>query len=845
MASIIRIKRSLTAGDPAVLGAGELAYSAADYTTISGGGRLYIGIGTESGGDAASHLVIGGKYFTDKLDHSPGTLTASSALIVDADSKIDNLLVDNLQLNGNTISSTDTNGVITLDPNGTGYVQIVGTNALVIPSGTSLQQAPSIAGAIRLNTDTSQFEGYSGTNWSSLGGVRSVDGQTYISAELTAGAADDTVRIFTNGTLAFQIDDDSAQFETKIASVKIAATTAATGSNTGALQVAGGVSIEGALYIQGSLTTSGAGSFTSINDTPIGNITPSTGAFSQLDVDNIRIDGNTISSTNTNGDIVVTPNGTGKTIISNVYIGSDTVSIDEYIQDITGGQVVAGEGIDVTYDDTAGTTTISAEDASTSNKGVASFADADFNVTTGAVELKDTVVKGFTVDADAAVTPSGHSVQITGGEGIDVTVSGAVITVAGEDASSSNKGVASFNTASFDVTSGDVTIKTGGVTNTQLENSDVTIGTTSIALGDSSTTLEGLTEVTVGDITVSGNTITSPGNIVLQAVFFDEVTEETTQYVVDVAGSRITEVGDPLGGYDAANKRYVDNIAAGLTIKPAVKVATTADLGAVYDNGASGVGSTLTIPATATLTIDGVSLTEFDGILVKDQTNAEENGRYYISTLGDSTTAWVLTRCSKCDEPFEIPSMYVFVQEGTLYNSTGWVAAVDNLTNFAVGTSDIIFTQFSGAGTYLAGEGLSLDGNEFSVNVGDGIVLEAGDVTLASTVAGDGLTYTNGVLDIGGTADRITVNADSIDIASTYVGQSSITTLGTITTGTWNGTTIGVAYGGTGLASYTYGDLLVGDVAGGLSALTVGSTGKVLQSNGSTVVYGDVDGGTY
>jgi hypothetical protein len=112
MASIIRIKRSLTAGDPSVLGAGELAYSAADYTSVTGGGRLYIGIGTETGGDAASHLVIGGKYFTDKLDHAPGTLTASSALIVDADKKIDDLYVDNLRLNANTISSTYNNCVI-------------------------------------------------------------------------------------------------------------------------------------------------------------------------------------------------------------------------------------------------------------------------------------------------------------------------------------------------------------------------------------------------------------------------------------------------------------------------------------------------------------------------------------------------------------------------------------------------------------------------------------------------------------------------------------------------------------------------------------------------------------
>ena len=838
MASIIRIKRSLTAGDPAVLGAGELAYSAADYTSVTGGGRLYIGIGTESGGDAASHLIIGGKYFTDKLDHSPGTLTASSALIVDSDKKIDDLYVDNLRLNGNTISSTDTNGVITLDPNGSGYVEIVGTNALVIPSGTSLQQAPSVAGAIRLNTDTSQFEGYSGTNWSSLGGVRSVDGQTYITAELTPGAGDDTLRFFTNNSLAFSVDDNSIDVQSKITSVVLSSTTSSTNTTTGSLVVGGGVGVAGNLNVGGTLSA-GDASFTSINNTPIGNVTPSTGAFNQLTVDNIRVDGNTISSLDTNGDINITPAGTGKTIITNLYIGAD--SITEFVQDITGGQLVAGEGIDVTYDDTAGTTTISGEDATTSNKGIASFADADFNVSSGAVELKDTVVKSVTTDS-GSLTPSSHGLSILGGEGIDVTHTGTTITVAGELASTSNIGVASFSTNNFQVSvGGEVSLKPGSISPGDLSEDSITIGSTTIALGGTATSILGLTEVTVDNINLNGNTITaadSNGNLVLAP---------NGTGTVDVSGKRITSVADPVNSSDAVNKGYVDSVAEGLSVKPSVKAATTADLGAVYDNGTSGVGSTLTIPATATLTIDGVtSWSVFDGILVKDQTNAEENGRYYVSTIGNISTAWVLTRCAKCDQPTEIPSMYVFVQEGTLYNSTGWVATVDTLP-MTVGVTDIVFIQFSGAGTFTAGDGLSLTGTEFAVNVSatGGIEISADALQLKSTVAGTGLTYTDGVLDVVGTADRITANSDSIDIASTYVGQSSITTLGTITTGTWNGTAIGTAYGGTGITSYNYGDLLVANVSGTLSALTVGSVGKVLQSNGNTVVYGDVDGGTY
>ena len=124
MSTTIRIKRTSTAGDPAVLGDGVLAYSGADYTSVAGGGRLYVGLGVETFGDAASHIVVGGQFFTDMLDHGKGVLTANSALVTDADSKLDNIKIDNIDINGNTISSTDVNGNIVLAPQGTGAVSL-------------------------------------------------------------------------------------------------------------------------------------------------------------------------------------------------------------------------------------------------------------------------------------------------------------------------------------------------------------------------------------------------------------------------------------------------------------------------------------------------------------------------------------------------------------------------------------------------------------------------------------------------------------------------------------------------------------------------------------------------
>ena len=110
------------ASAPSNLKVGEFAHSSrsASATFDGTGHRLYIGAGTESGGIASAIHVIGGKYFTDLLDHAAGTLTAGNAIIVDSNKKINELLVDNIKIDGNAITSTDTNGNITLSPNGTG-----------------------------------------------------------------------------------------------------------------------------------------------------------------------------------------------------------------------------------------------------------------------------------------------------------------------------------------------------------------------------------------------------------------------------------------------------------------------------------------------------------------------------------------------------------------------------------------------------------------------------------------------------------------------------------------------------------------------------------------------------
>ena len=172
MASTIRIKRSDTSGNPAVLATGELAYSAFAGTQNNGGDRLYIGQGTETGGNAANHLVIGGKYFTDMLDHVQGTLTANSAIVVDASSKIDILNVDNITLNGNTISSTDANGNLVFAPNGSGKISFYNAYTFPTADGTAgFVLSTNGSGALTWTSVTSLTAGLANTATNIAGGT--------------------------------------------------------------------------------------------------------------------------------------------------------------------------------------------------------------------------------------------------------------------------------------------------------------------------------------------------------------------------------------------------------------------------------------------------------------------------------------------------------------------------------------------------------------------------------------------------------------------------------------------------------------------------------------------------
>lgn len=209
----------------------------------------------------------------------------------------------------------------------------------------------------------------------------------------------------------------------------------------------------------------------------------------------------------------------------------------------------AGEGINTTVTDN--TITIAGEDASTSNKGVASFNSDDFNTTDGHVELEDTVVKTITTDS-GALTPSSHGLSILGGEGIDVTHSGTSITVAGEDATTTNKGVASFSTDDFTVTSGAVTIKNVNLATQTTGNYIATIAGTTGEVTVSGSGSEN-SAVTIGlpdDVTVTNN-LTVGGNLTVNGTLTSLNTEQVTiEDNVVVLNSNVTGTPAANGGIE-------------------------------------------------------------------------------------------------------------------------------------------------------------------------------------------------------------------------------------------------------------------------------------------------------
>ena len=664
MATTIQIKRSTGTSAPGSLAAGELAVTFGSGTQSNLGDRLFVG-------DGSTVEVIGGKFFSDMLDHTQGTLTASSALTVDNNSALSDLNIGNNATTGGSIQLKEGTN------NGSHHVQLKAPNLL---GGNLALTLPSADGS---NTNVLRTNG--------------------------------------SGTLSFGA----------------VATSELSGTITNA-QLAG-----------------------SIADSKLNQITTA----GKVALSALEIDGGTdIGADLSDADLIIVDDGANGTEVK-----STLTRVKKYIFSALSG------------------------DATASDSGALTIANGSVEnaMLAGSIANGKLANSTISIDADSGTTNAvdlGDTLQVTGGEGIDTSVSGDTLTIAGEDASTSNKGVASFASADFSVSSGAVSIKSGGVSNAQLANSSVTIGSDAVALGSSRTDINGLTSLDVDNITVDGNTISTTntnGNLIL---------DPNGTGVINVSSARITSLGTPTQTTDAATKAYVDSQLQGLDVKNSVRVATTANgtLSSAFANGQ---------------TVDGVTLATGDRILLKNQSTGSQNGIYTVNASGAPT------RATDFDADSEVTGgTFFFVEEGTTNGDNGFVMTNDGTVT--VGSTALVFTQFSGAGQVIAGAALTKSGNTLNVGVDDSSIEVNSD---ALRVKASGIT--NAML------------AGSIDLTAKVTGA------------------LPVGNGGTGLSSIAKGSVLVANSANTLSALDGGGSNDGIltyTASSDTIAFATaVDGGTF
>lgn len=283
-----------------------------------------------------------------------------------------------------------------------------------------------------------------------------------------------------------------------------------------------------------------------------------------------------------------------------------------------------------------------------------------------------------------------------------------------------------------------------------------------------------------GDVTGSGTS-----NVVTTVTWVNGETTYDTRYV-KLAGSTITGpilyASTPIGANELTNKSYVDNLVFGLSWKKSVVASTAAVLPSYTIDGTNTI---ITATSNGALTVDTITPSTGDRILVKNESGGINNGIYVI-TQGTGSTPYVLTRASDANTAALLQAATVYVRTGSVEMNRVY-AVNSNPSSLA---SSITYVLIAGAGTYTNGIGIALTGNVFSI---DTSYLASGAQTgyLSAT---NWTTFNNKVTSISGVSNRTIITGTTtipiIDVSASYVGQATITTLGTIVTGVWQGTAI-------------------------------------------------------
>ena len=285
--------------------------------------------------------------------------------------------------------------------------------------------------------------------------------------------------------------------------------------------------------------------------------------------------------------------------------------------------------------------------------------------------------------------------------------------------------------------------------------------------------------------------------------------------ITSIALTTGTVTATPVNGTDIVNKVYADSVAAGLNFHQSVRLATAVALPAnTYNNGVSGVGATLTANANGALSVDGVLVVANNRILVKNEAAQANNGIYTVTQVGNGSTPYILTRATDFDsagagvDQIDAGDFFL-VTAGATQSNTSWVQQTP--LPITVGATALVFTQFAAPVLYSAGTGLTLAGTVFSI------------------------TNTGVSVSTYGSASQVPVLAVNAQGQITSASNASIA----IDTSQITSGTLPVANGGTGQASYTNGQLLIGNTAGNTlvaATLTAGTNISISNGPGSITI---------
>jgi hypothetical protein len=472
-------------------------------------------------------------------------------------------------------------------------------------------------------------------------------------------------------------------------------------------------------------------------------------------------------------------NITGNVTAGNVYANAGTIGA----ANLTGTLTTAAQP-NITSVGTLSSLTVSGN-ASAGNLSTGGVLSVTGNANVGNLGTGGLIVATGNVTGGNLVTSG--ALSVTGNANVgNLGVTGVVATTLGGSlTTASQPNITSVGT----LTSLGVT---GNVTAGNVYANSGTIGAANLTGTLTTAAQPNITSVgTLSSLTVSGNV--AAGNLTTTGVL--SVTGTGVSSIagnLDMTSNNIINLATPVNATDAATKQYVDDVAQGLNIHDSCAAATPDTLANItsgtitYNNGTAGVGATLVTTGTFNL-IDGVNVqTAGTRILVKNEANAVFNGIYTYT----NTTA--ITRATDFNSIPEVEAGdFTFVTGGTLYDNTGWVQT-ESPTGIGTAGNNISFTQFSGAGTYNAGTGLTLTGSTFSVNVAQPTITSLGtltglgvngNITAANITANTGVFTGNGSGLTALAGGNVTGQVANALVAGTVytAAQPNITSVGTLT----------------------------------------------------------------